>query len=745
LPVLENTQYLEDKREVNRRLIVDLNQRALSATAYPVFDAYVSQCHLDNGLRGGFSMRVPGEVRLHLFGRKHGDLERDYNDFLLQNSPFSEGNGDFRDMLQNRRLDLFFDPDLGAKNIYYFFNLVQPDGYNPCSLRNNRFIVNNAEDLASVVERFPELAETLTKAFKYGELWQAVHGDEASIRLVLAQADEIEDAEFDRGYWSDHWSYLVDLLENYAAIFPDRLASLFIDKWYSFFDSAHHVQPRSHKYVMMQEGLRQYGAVVFSENKMALINARKQTPYRVRSQQGQGEVVLTTLLGKILTLLVNKLASLDPFGVGVEMEADRPGWCDALNGLPGLLGSSVNETIELKRLADFTLKALHDLNGECPLPLELAEFVRSLDILLQRPFISEKLFWQASQSLKETYRERVFMGFLGTEIKLDFVAVRAFLTRVSVFLEVAITKAKTAEGISTYFYYEAERLDEQGNVEKFHQRCLPLFLEGFVHALRVADDAEVLRLYQAAHSSYLFDRKLGMYRLNAPLGDNALALGRIGVFNEGWLENGSIFLHMHYKFVLEMVRRGLLSEFYQQIHTLLIPFRSAEEYRRSPTENVSFLVSSGFTIDPREHGRGCVARLSGATVEFLHLWLYLLLGPSPFVMDEGHLLFRPEPRLSKDFFRTSATTVAFNGIDEVLVEHSLAFALFGSVLLVYLNPQGGDTFGAEAVKPCRYRLYARDGSQCSVEGAYLQGEIAESLRLGQFHRVDVLLGNGALR
>ena len=73
---------------------------------------------------------MPGGAQLYLFGRKHGDLERDYNDFLLQDTPFSEGNGDFRDVLQNRRMDLFFAPALDTKNIRYFFNLVQPDGYN---------------------------------------------------------------------------------------------------------------------------------------------------------------------------------------------------------------------------------------------------------------------------------------------------------------------------------------------------------------------------------------------------------------------------------------------------------------------------------------------------------------------------------------------------------------------------------------------------------------------------------------
>jgi len=32
------------------------------------------------------------------------------------------------------------------------------------------------------------------------------------------------------------------------------------------------------------------------------------------------------------------------------MEADKPNWFDALNGLPALFGSSTHETFELKRL-----------------------------------------------------------------------------------------------------------------------------------------------------------------------------------------------------------------------------------------------------------------------------------------------------------------------------------------------------------------------------------------------------------
>jgi len=741
----DSNGYFEAKRESNRRLIDDIAQKAFTATAKPLFDTHAQQCYLDNGLRGGFPSQVPGGAPLYLFGRKHGDLERDYNDFLLQDTPYSEGNGDFRDVLQNRRMDVFFNPALDAKNIRYFFNLIQPDGYNPCSLRNSRFYVESADAFAQYFGQFPELESLLAREFKYAELWQALQtaeDPEPVIAEILSQAQEVEDAEFDRGYWSDHWTYLVDLLVSYQAIYPDRLPGLFLDKTYTFFDPTHFVVPRAQKYVVTANGVRQYGAVQARPDKIDLIDSRAHRCYQVRSQHGHGDIVYTTLLSKILTLVANKLATLDPFGVGIEMEADRPGWCDALNGLPGIFGSSVNETIELKRLADFTRVALADVYGECLLPVELAEFIAELGALLRHDLTPE-LFWQHSGAAKEAYRDKVFMGFNGAEQALPIAAVQNFLTAVSGHLDAAIARAKGPHGIVTYFSYEAEQYRETENgkadVTLFKQKPLPLFLEGFVHALRIAEPNEARRLYEAARTSELFDKKLGMYRLNAPLGDDALELGRIGVFNYGWLENGSIFLHMHYKFVLEMVRARLVEEFYDQIERLLVAFHDPHEYGRNPVENSSFLVSSGFDVDPRQHGRGCVARLSGSTVEFLHLWTHLFLGPAPFVVEQGQLRFKPEPVLAKSLFSTAERTVNQFDTEETLPAHSAACALLGATLLVYINPERGDTFGPAAVKPCRYRLYGRDGNEQIVEGPYLEGEIAEALREGQFRRLDVVL------
>ena len=240
--------YFETARDLNRRLIAGITRRVFTRDRAAALRRSCAPVLSRQRPARRFSHRGARRRAVYLFGRKHGDLERDYNDFLLQDTPYSEGNGDFRDVLQNRRMDLFFAPGLEAKNIRYFFNLVQPDGYNPCSLRNTRFAVHDPQAFAHAFARFPALEPVLAREFKYAEMWEAIAAAEDPEALagdILAHAQEVEDAEFDRGYWSDHWSYLVDLLIQYAAVFPDRLGELFAERSYSFFDPTHYVAPRS--------------------------------------------------------------------------------------------------------------------------------------------------------------------------------------------------------------------------------------------------------------------------------------------------------------------------------------------------------------------------------------------------------------------------------------------------------------------------------------------------------------------
>jgi hypothetical protein len=87
-----------------RELVNQITSGVETKTANPLFNGHVQQMFLDNSLRGGIP-QILGDVdddaklrcadeddRLkvyHLFSRKHGDLERDYNNFEIEPTFFS--------------------------------------------------------------------------------------------------------------------------------------------------------------------------------------------------------------------------------------------------------------------------------------------------------------------------------------------------------------------------------------------------------------------------------------------------------------------------------------------------------------------------------------------------------------------------------------------------------------------------------------------------------------------------------
>ena len=232
---------------------------------------------------------------------------------------------------------------------------------------------------------------------------------------------------------------------------------------------------------------------------------------------------------------------------------------------------------------------------------------------------------------------------------MEFLASRSFpflfsfLVKINSAIKKAYDPAKKA--YTTYFInevikYEAlNRLDPIKNAPlvrpiAFKSIRLPLFLEGPVRALKVEEDAKKAgTLYKALRKTKLYDFKLKMYKINEPLDGVSKEVGRSSIFTPGWLENESIWLHMEYKYLLEILKKGLYKEFFTEFKNILIPFQRPERYGRSIFENSSFIVSSAFP-DARMHGRGFVARLSGSTAEMINIWLVMSAGREPFFVNE---------------------------------------------------------------------------------------------------------------
>jgi hypothetical protein len=700
--------FLEKKRDENRELIKGICSAIKTESSCRPFDLYAAQTFLDNVLRGGLPVTVDKKV-VYVYYRKHGDMERDYNDFQLMPAYFSQGNGNYRDINQNRRNDLYFNPDLAESNLSRFINLLQLDGYNPLIVPGSQYIVKSpgsAEELIKKHIKNPgrRLVDLISRPFLLGQLVKEVESagggfvfsSEKFTEELLTQSDVEEGAAYGEGFWIDHFSYNTDLLESFESIFPDRIQNLlFHDSSFSFFDSEHVVVERSRKYQMIDGKLRQHESVRTDPEKAQLIRSRPSAPNQARADNGRGKVYTTTLAAKLLCLIANKAATFDPEGIGIEMEADKPGWYDALNGLPGLFGSSLSETLELKRLCVFLNRHFSNSN-EIILPVEIHAFIENLNKELDGFFDSPDCgkYWEVSNQAKESFRRITRLGISGEEANLSGKSAVEFLLRVIKKCDWGIKKC-----LHKYKNYYTYFIHETTDGAKFTQRPLPLFLEGFVHALRVEKDRGI---YRRVKNSPLFDKKLKMYKVNAPLEREPLEIGRARIFPAGWLENESIWLHMEYKYLLELLKAGMHEEFFADFKNAAVPFMDPRVYGRSILENSSFIVSSAHP-DKEKHGRGFVARLSGASAEFIDMWITMLTGKNIFFLDKsGKLCFRLAPILPPWLFKKG----------------EISFTLFSSIEVVYRKTSG----------PASYKLIFDDGEEVNFQSPVVPEPYASFIR-----------------
>ncbi len=707
--------WFADKYREAERLTQELTAPAAVRTADPVFDAYCRYTYLDNGLRGGFPVLLPGKKIFYTYSRKHGDLERDYNYFTLRPEYYSQGNGNYRDMNQNRRCDVSFAPFVGDYNIRLFYDLIQLDGCNPLQLDPVTFCLSSSQ-----AEEYG-VPESFTPGELCRILWTKEQNEEKQKELfaqIMEKARLEERAVFGEGYWCDHWTYGLDLVEDYLSIFPDKEEELLFTenlRWYKAKACLKPCQKRSKK---TAAGLRQYE---FLDE---------------RETDGDWEAFSSSLLEKFVLLCSVKFAALDFYAMGISMEGGKPGWYDALNGLPGLYGSSMAETCELERLLHFTIEKLCKYGRSVRLRRELHGLLKELGDIAdkRRETLKRKEaqlpFYLEINRAAEAYRTAAYAGQYGESVLAETGELAVLLEPLLSVVTVAVEKAQEDEQVfPTYYYYEITRWKENETgiwPLEVKQKKAPLFLEGSVHWLRSGSGREEkLKLYRAVKESSLYDKELKMYKVNASLREAGIELGRAAAFTPGWLENESIWLHMEYKYLLELLRSGLYEEFTEDFRQAAIPFLDADRYGRSPLENSSFLVSSS-NPDERLWGRGFVARLSGSTAEFLTMWKWMFFGQKPFETLDGELVFRLTPALP-----------AFLVGDRSAVEARF----LGQTDVVYRLTR--NTMTEASFMPGEYevgdiQLLYTDGSIRHTRGL-IRGEKAIDVREGRVRRIEAEL------
>ncbi|WP_202621545.1 hypothetical protein [Anaerocolumna sedimenticola] len=600
-----------------------------------------------------------------------------------------------------------------------------------------------------------KLNNILKKSFTPGEIANAIARNHITVKAdedifltnILRFCHQNTEAGFNEGYWSDHWDYNLDLIENYLTVYPDNIKELlFEDNSYRFFDSPARVLPRSEKYVIHKNEVRQYGAIVEDEikngykgfNKKGTNWLKIKPEDRKEFDYATAPVAKTTLMVKLISLALNKFATLDPYGMGIEMEGGKPGWNDAMNGLPGLFGSGMPETFELKRLIAFICDTVR-LKPRLFIPAEIYGFLIKVSQVLNRAK-NEKWsdfdYWEAVSTLREQYRETTRFYLSGEQQEMDTSEIHTIFMDFAEKVETGIRKANGyGDGIvPTYFTYRASRFTpvitgdgqpdishyglQKAVVREFEIIPLPAFLEGPARMLGTMDKEAADLLCKNIKNSDLYDKKLKMYKTSVPIGHISMENGRIRAFTPGWLERESIFLHMEYKYLLGMLKAGLYERYYEEIKHTLIVFLPPEVYGRSILENSSFLASSE-NPDSQVQGRGYVARLSGSTTELLTMWIHMFIGSNIFTCKDGELQLNFNPKLPGWFF------------DEKGV---VSFKLLSRCTVTYWNPGRKSTYGENGATIDSIEV--NDGKEI-VAGNVLKGDLAERIRNGEIKSVKV--------
>lgn len=218
-------------------------------------------------------------------------------------------------------------------------SLIQIDGYNPLEVKGTTFKIIDQKYIESMLNKYGigptnEILQILSDAFTPGKVIGCLYNKGTNfevaknfLRDILTVSEQNIEASYVKGYWSDHFTYNMDLIQTYLNVYPDQeQLFLFDTKDYRFFHSPVQVLSRFHKYVLAKEGkVRQYGAVIKDVEKIKRLNMVVDGTNWLKIQNGKGPIYETNLMVKLLTLALNKYMLLDPEGMELRWKPTSRG------------------------------------------------------------------------------------------------------------------------------------------------------------------------------------------------------------------------------------------------------------------------------------------------------------------------------------------------------------------------------------------------------------------------------------
>jgi len=262
-------------------------------------------------------------------------------------------------------------------------------------------------------------------------------------------------------------------------------------------------------------------------------------------------------------------------------------------------------------------------------------------------------------------------------------------------------------------YYDNDGLRVEGD----GPHGVRMTLTGQVFALMggIATDAQAQEIVRSANR-YLYEARLGGYRLNTDFGDVQLNLGRCFGFAFGHKENGAMFSHMAVMYANALYQRGLVRE----------GFTVLDEMYRHCAGFATSRMYPGLPEYISERGRGMYPWLTGSASWFLLTLLNEAFGVRG---DLGDLVLAPKLVASQfDDRDEAAVRTQFAGQDLEIIYHNPSRLECGAYAVQRVVLDGVDL------------PVASQGRYAHLGGIRIAREIIAGLQDEGTHRLDVELG-----
>ncbi|HEX2927346.1 MAG TPA: cellobiose phosphorylase [Ruminiclostridium sp.] len=328
--------------------------------------------------------------------------------------------------------------------------------------------------------------------------------------------------------------------------------------------------------------------------------------YGSKQKNEDGSIYEGTILEHIL---IQNLAAFFNTGVHNNIRLENADWNDAFDMAP-----QNGETVAFTAFYAGNLRDLSKLLVEIRKSGSVSEVELGAKVCILLDTLNEGIDYNRTedkQKLLKKYCETCRHSVSGKKVPVSINRLIYDLDKKAMWLTRQVQDNEWISSREGYEWFNGYYDNSGKRVEGDNANGVRMTLTGqvFPVMMGISTQEQTVKAISAVNR-YLFDKKLGGYRLNTNFREVKLDLGRCFGFAFGHKENGSVFIHMAVMYAFALYRRGAVSEGFEVLESL---YRMSTDFEKAG-------IYPGIPEYFNEKGRGMYHYLTGSAS-----WLLLLM------------------------------------------------------------------------------------------------------------------------